>query len=58
MSIKIDCGPGKICYVVNHDITPYLKTIIKDEIRLSDCFVVSFDESLNQVPTVRHELGD
>ena len=50
MSIKIDCGPGKIRYVVNHDITPYLKTIIKDEIVLSDCFVVSFDESLNQVP--------
>lgn len=41
--------PGKIHYVVNHGIVPYFKTILKHEIILSDCFVVSFDESLNQV---------
>ena len=42
-------GPGKICYFVNHGIAPYFIAILKDEILLSDCFVVSFDESLSQV---------
>ena len=49
VSSKMELGPGKIRYVVNHGIAPYFKTILKDEILLSDCFVVSFDESLNQV---------
>ena len=49
VSSKMELGPGKIRYVVNHGMAPYFKTILKDEILLSDCFVVSFDESLNQV---------
>ena len=49
VSSKMKLGPGKICYVVNRGITLYFLTILKDEILLSGCFVVSFDESLNQV---------
>ena len=38
-----------LCYVVNNGIVPYLKKNLKDKILLFDCFVVGFDESLNQV---------
>ena len=34
VSSKMEIGPGKIRYVVNYDITPYFKTILKDEILL------------------------
>ena len=49
VSLKMELGPEKICYFVNHGIAQYFKTILKDEILLYYRFVVSFDESLNQV---------
>ena len=36
VSSKMELGPGA------WSLVPYFKTILKDEILLSDCFVVSF----------------
>ena len=36
LSSKMELVPGKICFVVNHGITQYFKTILKDEILLYD----------------------
>ena len=36
-------------YVVNHGIAPYLKEMLENEVKISDWFVGSFDESLNDV---------
>ena len=38
---------SKVSYIVNHGLAPYFKIILKDEITKSDCYIVSFDESLN-----------
>ena len=46
VSIKMELGPGKICYVVNKG---NFKQILKDKILLTNCFIIGFDKSLNQV---------
>ena len=40
------CG-DKIRYMTNYGLAPYLKGLLIDSLKKSDCFVVSFDESLN-----------
>ena len=42
-------GPDKIRYMVNFGIAPYFKSLLMDTLKKSECFVVSFDESLNEV---------
>ena len=46
VSIKMELGHGKIYYVVNKG---NLKQILKDKMLLSNCFIVGFNKSLNQV---------
>ena len=40
---------SKLSYIVNHRLAPYFKTILKDEITKSDCYIVSFDGNLNDI---------
>ena len=41
-------GTGKIRYVINFGIAPIFKSmLLVESIKLSECYVVCFDESLN-----------
>ena len=42
-------GPDKLRYVVNHRLAPHFQQILKDNVSQSDCFVMLFDESVNDV---------
>ena len=42
-------APTKVLYVINHGLATHFKQILKDGITKSDCYVVSFDESLNDI---------
>jgi hypothetical protein len=42
-------GPDKLRYVVNHGLAPYFHQILKEELSKTDCYVVIFDESMNDV---------
>ena len=44
---KMELGPNKLKYLVNHGLTPYFKECLSDDILKSNYFVVSFDEILN-----------
>ena len=46
---KIQLGPSKLKYVLNHGIAPYVKDILKNQVIDTVWFVVSFDKSLNEV---------
>ena len=35
--------------MVNHGIAPYVKDILRDDVRKSDLYIVSFDESMNDI---------
>ena len=37
----------KYKYVINFGIAPYFRDILYNHLQKSDCFVISFDESLN-----------
>ena len=39
----------KCSYILNYGLAPYFKDILLKEIKESDCFGVSFDESMNKV---------
>ena len=41
---KTKCG-----YIINFGLAPYFKDLLLKEIKASDCFGVSFDESMNKV---------
>ena len=43
---KMELGPNKLKYLVNHGLAPYFKECLSDILK-SEYFVVSFDESLN-----------
>ena len=47
---------SKSMYVVNHGLTPYLKSVFKTDLHKADFLVYSFDESLNDV-TQAIEMG-
>ena len=40
-------GADKVKYVINFGIAPVFKNTLTESIKLSECYVVSFDESLN-----------
>ena len=40
---------NKLKYMVNHGIAPCVKDILRDDVRKSDWYVVSFDESMNDI---------
>ena len=46
---KIQLGPSKLKYVLNHGIAPYIKDILKNQVIDTVGVVVSFDKSLNEV---------
>ena len=41
---KTKCG-----YITNFGLAPYFKDLLRKEIKASDCFGASFDESMNKV---------
>ena len=58
--LKVMCPDSKIAsslkmkrtkayYVINHGLAPYFKTLLLEDVSASDIFVLSFDESLNDV---------
>ena len=44
---KMNCGPTKLYYLICFGIAPYLKQQLLNELKEAQCFVISFDESLN-----------
>ena len=43
---SLELGATKLKYVINFGIAPYFRDILYNHLK-SDCFVISFDESLN-----------
>ena len=43
---SFELGVTKLKYVINFGIAPYFRDILYNHLK-SDCFVISFDESLN-----------
>ena len=41
--------PTKLRYFVNFRIAPYFKSILVENVKGSLCYIVSFDESLNEM---------
>ena len=46
---QFSLGRTKFTSVVNHGLSPYFRELLPDNVNISDCFVISFDESLNSV---------
>ena len=44
---SFELGATKLKYVINFRIAPYFRDILYNHLQKSDCFVISFDESLN-----------
>ena len=44
---SFELGATKLKYVINFGIAPYFKDILYNHLKKSNCFVISFDESLN-----------
>ena len=46
---KMQLELKKLKYMVNHGIAPYVKDVLRDDVGKYDWFVVSFDESMNDI---------
>lgn len=46
---QFQCGATKTAYMTCFGLAPYFYDVLTDEIRRADCYVISFDESLNKV---------
>ena len=44
---SFELGATKLKYVINFGIAPYFRDILYNHLQKSDCFVISFDEHLN-----------
>ena len=44
---RMQCGPTKLSYLICFGIAPYFKQQLLSELKETQCFVISFDESLN-----------
>ena len=44
---KMNCGPTKLSYLICFGIAPYFKQQLLKELKEPQCYVISFDESLN-----------
>ena len=44
---KMNCGPTKLSYLICFGIAPYFKQQLLNELKEAQCYVISFDESLN-----------
>ena len=42
-------GADKLKYSVNYGLAPYFKSILETNVKNSDCYVILFDESLNDI---------
>ena len=49
VSSAFSMAPTKVSYVINYGLATHFKKILKDGITKSDCYIVSFDESLNDI---------
>ena len=49
---KMRLEPNKLKYMVNHGIAPYMKDILRDDVRKSDWYVVLFDEFMNDITDI------
>ena len=49
---KMGSEPNKLKYMVNHGIVTYVKDILRDDVRKFDLYVVSFDESMNDITQI------
>ena len=49
---KMRSEPNKLKYMVNHGIVTYVKDILRDDVRKFDLYVVSFDESMNDITQI------
>ena len=47
VKLPFELGATKLKYVINFGIAPYFRDILYNHLQKSDCFVISFDESLN-----------
>ena len=46
---KMQLELKKLKYMVNDGIAPYVKDVLRDDVGKYDWFVVSFDESMNDI---------
>ena len=44
---KLNCGPTKLSYLICFGIASYFKQQLLKELKEAQCYVISFDESLN-----------
>ena len=44
---SFELGATKLKYVIDFGIAPYFRDILYNHLQKSDCFVIYFDESLN-----------
>ena len=45
---RIKMKRTKLSYGIQHGLYPYFKSILEDNLKKADCYVISFDESLNE----------
>ena len=45
---NMSTGKTKSMYLIKHGIASYLKSLLEADINKSDCYLMSFDESLNE----------
>ena len=45
---NMSTGKTKSMYLIKHGIASYLKSLLEADINKSDCYLISFDESLNE----------
>ena len=46
---EFSMSTSKVSHIFNYGLAPYFKTILEDDITKSDWYIVSFDESLNDI---------
>ena len=45
---EMKCGPTKLSIITTFGLAPYLNELLLVELQEAPCFVISFDELLNQ----------
>lgn len=46
---KMQLGPDKMAYIVKFGLAEYFRSILIEEAKMADCFVLAFDEALNKI---------
>ena len=45
---KMKCGPTKLSHIITFRVAPYFKKLLLAELQEATCFIVSYDESVNE----------